>query len=176
MTCPSLLSVGILLSMLTCSPAAGQVAGVPRAWLGVWKMNLQRSTFDERAPVVVQEQALTIEATSEALILTAETTLRDGRRVSEAANLAPNGEATIGPGGVATVFKATDSSSFDVIVSLTSPAAGELMGLNRFVFSADGRSLVETKTQTRRESLAGGQGLPPAADTVRFVLVFERQE
>jgi hypothetical protein len=155
-----------------------QAADVPQAWLGVWKLNPQQSTFDERAPVVVQGQTLTIEATGETLTITGNTTLRDGRRVPEAAKVNLNGEPSIGPGGVVTVFKAIDRSTFDIIVTLTSPAIGEVTGMNRFVFSPDGRSLVETKTQTRREAVPAGQAVPKGADAgpVTSVLVFERQE
>ena len=167
-----------LLVLLGPLHAIGQVAEVSQAWLGVWKLNPQRSTFDERAAVVAQGQTLTIGATSDALTLTATTTLRDGRGVQEAARVNLNGEPTIGPGGVVTVFKAIDRSTFDIIVTLTGPAIGEVTGANRFVFSPDGRSMVETKTQTRRGAVPAGQAVPKGseAETVTSVLVFERQE
>ena len=121
---------------------------------------------------------MTIEATGDALTLTGNTTLRDGRHVPEAAKVNLNGEPTIGPGGVVTVFKAIDRWTFDIIVTLTSPAIGDVTGVNRFVFWPDGRSLVETKTQTRRESVPAGQASSKSAEaaTVKSVLVFERQE
>jgi hypothetical protein len=170
--------VSFLLIVLGPLHANGQVADVPRAWLGVWKLNPQQSTFDERALVVVQGQTLTIEATRDALTLTGETRLRDGRRASEVAKVNLNGEPTIGPGGVVTVFKAIDRSSFDIIITLTNPGIGEATGVNRFAFSPDGRSLVETKTQTRRAGVPSVQGAPTGAEakTVTSVLVFERQE
>ena len=178
MSSPCRLGVVLLLILLGPLHAIGQVVEVPRAWLGVWKLNPQQSTFDERAPVVVQGQTLTIEATGDALTLTGNTTLRDGRRVPEVAKMNLNGEPTVGPGGVVTVFKAIDGSTFDIIVTLTSPAIGEARGVNRFVFSPDGRSLVETKTQTLREAVPAGQAGPKGAEAgpVTSVLVFERQE
>jgi hypothetical protein len=169
-----------LLLVLLLGPfhVIGQVADVPRAWLGVWKLNPQQSSFDERAPVVVQGQTLTIEASGDALTVTGNTTLRDGRRIPEVVKINLNAEPTMSPGGVVTVFKAIDRSTFDIIVTLTSPAIGEARGVNRFVFSPDGRSLVETKTQTRRAAVPAGQAGPTGAETatVTSVLVFERQE
>jgi hypothetical protein len=167
-----------LLVLLGPLHAIGQVADVSQVWLGVWKLNPRRSTFDERAPVVAQGQTLTIGATSDALTVTGITTLRDGRRVPEAASVNLNGNPTIGPGGVVTVFKAIDRSTFDIIVTLTGPASGEVTSVNRFVFSPDGRSLVETKTQTRRATVPAGQAAPNGSEpgTMTSVLVFERQE
>jgi hypothetical protein len=178
MKSPSRFRLTVLLIVLGPLHANGQVEDVHRAWLGVWKLNPQQSTFDDRAPVVVQGQTLTIEATRDALILTGDTTLRDGRRVHEVAKVSLNGEPTIGPGGVVTVFKAIDRSSFDIIMTGTNPAVGEATGANRFVFALDGRSLVETKTQTRRAAVPSGQDAPTGAEaeTVTSVLVFERQQ
>jgi len=178
MSSPRRPGVVLLLVLLGPLHAIGQVVDVPRAWLGVWKLNSEQSTFDARASVVVQGQTLTIEAIGDALTLTGDTTLRDGRRVPEVARINLNGEPTIGPGGAVTVFKAIDRSTFDIIVTLTSPAIGEATGVNHFVFSPDGRSLVETKTQTLREAVPAGQGGPKGAEAapVTSVFVFERQE
>ena len=63
-------------------------------------------------------------------------------------------------------------------MTVKSSAIGEGTGVNRFVFSPDGRSLVETKTQTRREAVPAGQAVAKGAEAGRVtsVLVFERQE
>ena len=177
MKSPSRFRVTVLLIVLGPWHANGQVAEAHRAWLGVWKLNPQQSTVDDRAPVVVLGQTLTIEATRDALILTGDTTLRDGRRVHEVAKVNLNGEPTIGPGGVVTVFKAIDRSRFDIIITVTNPAIGEATGVNRFVFAPDGSSVVETKTQIRRAAVPSGQDAPTRAEaeTVTSVLVFERQ-
>lgn len=176
MKSPSRFRVTVLLIVLVPVHANGQVADVHRTWLGVWKLNPQQSTFDDRAPAVVQGQILTIEATRDALILTGDTTLRDGRRVHEVAKVSLNGEPTIGPGGVVTVFKAIDRSSFDIIITVTTPAIGDATGANRFVFAPDGRSLVETKTQTRRVALPSSETRTGTEAETVSVLVFERQQ
>jgi hypothetical protein len=121
---------------------------------------------------------LTIEVTGEALTLAATTILQDGRPVSEAPSLNLDGEPTIGSGGVATVFKAIDRSTFEITMTLTGSASGEVTGVNRFAFSPDGRSLVETKTQSRRTTAATRQAAPQESGQgpVTSVLVFERQE
>jgi hypothetical protein len=170
--------VAVFLLLLVPSGAIGQVANASQAWLGVWKLNPQQSTFDERAPIVARAQTLTIGSTSDALTLAATTTLREGRRVSEAASVNLNGKPTIGPVDVVTVFKAIDLSTFEILVTLTGPASGEVTGVNRFVFSPDGRSLVETKTQTRRTPPSAGQAPPQESEpgTITSVLIFERQE
>jgi hypothetical protein len=93
---------------------------------------------------------LKIAATDESVIVTGDTTLRDGRRLSETAEVKRNGAPTAGPGGTVAVFKAIDRASFEIVVTVKSSAIGEGTGVNRFVFSPDGRSLVETKIQTRR--------------------------
>ena len=170
------LAVAALLALLGGSSAVAQGADVQPAWLGVWKLNPQRSTFDERALVVPQGQVLKIEATDEHVIVTGDTTLRDGRRVAEMAQVKRNGEPTMGPGGTVAVFKALDRASFEIVVSVQSSAIGEATGVNRFVFSPDGRSLVETKTQTRRGVGTAGRGtlLETEIRPVSSVLVFER--
>jgi hypothetical protein len=178
MKSPNCLRVATLLILLGPLHVIGEVADAPRAWLGIWKLNPQQSTFDEHASVVVQGQTLKIDATPDALTLTGDTILRDGRRVPEVAKVSLNGEPTIGPDGVVTVFKAIDRSSFDIVVTVTNPAIGEATGLNRFVFSPDGQSLVETKTQTRRTAIPSGQGALQGAETgtTTSVLVFARQK
>ena len=168
--------VGVVV-LLGSASAGGQIADVPGAWLGVWKLNPQRSTFDTRAPVIVQAQTLKIEATGGTLILKGDTILLDGRRVSEVAQVKLNGETTTGPGGLEAVFKALDRESFEIVVTTKDASLWGATGVNRFVFSSDGRSLVETKTQMRRGTDAG-QGRPSVPDVgaVRTVLIFERQE
>ena len=66
-------------------------------------------------------------------------------------------------GGIVTVFKRTDDISFEIAVTL-SDTNGVAGGVNRFVFSSDGRALVETKTQTLRGT------------TLTAVLTFERPD
>ena len=173
------LAVAALLALLGDSSAVAQDVDVQQAWLGIWKLNPQRSTFAEGAPVVVRGQVLKIAATDESVIVTGDTTLRDGRRLSETAEVKRNGAPSAGPGGTVAVFKALDRDSFEIVVTVKSSAIGEGTGVNRFVFSPDGRSLVETKTQTRRpEAVPAGQAVAKAAEggTVTSVLVFERQE
>ena len=104
-------------------------------------------------------QTLKIDETSESLVLTADTTLPDGRHVSELTNLRRDGKESTMPGGILVTFKKLDDVSFEVIVRL--PGVGT--GVNRFAFSSDGKTLVETKTQTLQGS------------TSTSVLTFERQ-
>ena len=147
-----------LLILSSLPPAFGQVAPVPPNWRGVWQLVPSRSTFDSRMPAILG-QTLTIDADGESLTLTGDTTLPDGRHVPEVTSLRLDGNETTIPGGIEVVFKRIDDVSFEVIVMLPTVGAG----VNRFVFSADGKTLVETKTQTLRGA------------TSTSVLNFERQ-
>ena len=104
-------------------------------------------------------QALKIDSGPETLVLSGDTTLPDGRHVPEVTTLRLDGKETTMPGGFQVVFKGIDDVTFEIIVTL--PGVGA--GVNRFVFSSDGKTLVETKTQTLRGSRATS------------VLTFERQ-
>jgi hypothetical protein len=102
------LAVAVLLALLGESSAVvAQDVDVQQAWLGIWTLNPQQSTFGEHAPVVVRGQVLKIAATDESVIVTGDTTLRDGRRLSETAEVKRNGAPTAGPGGTVAVFKAS---------------------------------------------------------------------
>jgi hypothetical protein len=109
--------------------------------------------------LAVSGQTLKIDETSESLVLTADTTLPDGRHVPEVTSLRRDGKESTMPGGILIAFRKLDDVSFEVIVTL--PGVGT--GVNRFAFSADGKTLVETKTQTLQGS------------TSTSVLTFERQ-
>ena len=101
--------VAVMLVLLGGSSTFGQVMDVPGAWLGVWKLNPERSIFDKLAPVVVEEQTLKIEATDRTLSVKGDTTLLDGRRVTEEAHVNLNGEPTAGAGGTVAVFQSVES-------------------------------------------------------------------
>lgn len=140
------------------STASSLVTSVPSAWIGVWKLNLSQSTFGPGTPAIVG-QTLKIDGGPETLVLSGDTTLLDGRHVPEVTTLRLDGKETTMPGGFQIVFKGIDDVTFEIIVTL--PGVGA--GVNRFVFSSDGKALVETKTQTVRGS------------TATSVLTFERQ-
>jgi len=139
-----------------------QAATVPPAWLGTWMMIPEQSTFDARAPVKAAGQTLDIGANGARMHIASDTVLPDGRHVTDMVDLNLNGTPqTIGD-GIVVSFTRNDDRSFDIVVRV-SAATGTGLGTNRFSFSADGRVLTETKTQT-----VGG-------NTSTSVLVFERQ-
>ena len=152
-------SVLSLALALQSAPAAT----VPSTWLGTWTMIPERSTFDANAPVKAAGQTLGISANGAALHIAGDTVLQDGRHVRDTVDLNLSGAPqTVGDGIVAS-FMRIDDRSFDIVVRMSAAAPGAGVGTNRFSFSADGRVLTETKTQT----LAG--------TTTTSVLVFERK-
>jgi hypothetical protein len=80
------------------------------------------------------------------------------------------------PGGPRISFKPIDDATFDIVVSMNDKRLGNHAGENRFVFSADGKMLTETKTHTEREVVP--EGAEPATGAVirtsTSVLVFYR--
>src|SRR5262252_1833369 len=129
-------SVLSLALALQSAPAAT----VPSTWLGTWTMIPERSTFDANAPVKAAGQTLGISANGAAL--------QDGRHVRDTVELNLSGAPqTVGDGIVAS-FMRIDDRSFDIVVRMSAASPGAGVGTNRFSFSADGRVLTETKTQT----------------------------
>ena len=160
----------IVTSLVTIGLLA-QGPGTPQAWLGTWKLDLRRSRLDERVPQI-KGQLLRIEAAENVLILTAETILPDGQVVSEVSRLKMNGEPTPSPAGATVSFTRIGDQVFEVIVRLKNPSGREAVGTNRFEFSATGRLLTETNTQTFN---VVPDDRASTDKPVISVLVFERQ-
>jgi hypothetical protein len=164
------------LSLLVCLPSA-QNDTVPNTWLGVWKLNAAKSSFDERALVKITDQTLTLSATQKELTIKGDTTLPDGRRLAETSKVQLDGRETVVAPNVIASFKRIDDRSFELTITARTPA-GNGIGVNRFVFSPDGKTLTETKTQTLKAAVPEGSDPEKAAviRTSKFVLVFEKQE
>jgi hypothetical protein len=85
----------ILWLLLGIRPAGSQDHIVPNTWLGVWKLNAAKSSFDDRALVTITDQTLTLSATQTELTVTGDTTLPDGRHLAETFKVQLNGKETI---------------------------------------------------------------------------------
>ena len=164
------------LSLFVCL-ASAQNDTVPNTWLGVWKLNAAKSSFDERTLVKITDQTLTISATQKELTIMGDTTLPDGRRVAETSKVQLDGTETVVAANVIASFKRIDDRSFELTITARIPA-GIGIGVNRFVFSSDGKTLTETKTQTLRAAVPKGNDPEKAAviRTSKSVLVFEKQK
>jgi hypothetical protein len=164
-------AASVLITTLVIVAVLARGPEVPDAWLGTWRLDLQRSRLDERVPQI-EGQLLRIEVAEKILWLTAETTLPGGQLLSEVARVDMTGQPTLGPAGATVAFRRVDDRAFDVVLRMRSPAGEEAIGTNRFEFSATGRTLTETKTQTFNAEPAGAAS---KAKPVISVLVFERQ-
>ncbi|MBP6823686.1 MAG: hypothetical protein KA368_19205 [Acidobacteria bacterium] len=164
------------LSLVICL-AGAQTDIVPNTWLGVWKLNAAKSSFDERALVTITDQTLMLSATQKELTVTGDTTLPDGRRLAETSRVQLNGKETVVATDIVASFKRIDDRGFEITVTAHTPV-GKGIGVNHFVFSPDGKTLTETKTQTLKAAVSEGSDPEKAAviRTSKSVLVFEKQE
>jgi hypothetical protein len=163
--------IAICALALAGGAALGQTATVPSNWIGTWKLNAQKSTFGTilipgaPAGFAVVSQTLKIQPIAHDIRISGDTVYSDssGSHSGHDDNrLSLDGKQTVA-GPVSLSFRRIDNSEFDIISSF--PAGNGNMGeVCRFVFSPDGATLTETKTQT-----AGA-----APKTSRFVLVFSK--
>jgi hypothetical protein len=101
--------------------------------------------------MVIVGQTLKIERVDQKIRLSGETAVRlSGNIITtpEDTSLDLNGEETnLGPGVL--TFRPVNSFEFEILSSLQVKDA-QYQEISRFVFSADGKTLTETKTQTLR--------------------------
>ena len=178
------LLVGICVLATACSSVVpGQETSVPARWLGTWTLNLQESKIGPIWGPGVPESGLTvigqtakIEVIAGRIKVTGDTVLSQLGATHEAYDVdLDRGESVI-PGGSKISFKRIDDATFDIVVSVNNKALGNHVGENRFVFSADGKTLTETKTHTEREVAPDGSD-PTKSAVIRSstsVLVFHR--
>jgi hypothetical protein len=166
-----------------CFAVLSQTGPVPARWTGAWALNVQKSTLGEilipGVPVDLKiiRQTVRIEQAATDIRISGDTVVSDGNGSHsnhEDNRLKFDGTATI-IGPVSLSFRRIDDFAFDIISALDIPDhnVGEV---SRFVFSPDGRSLTETKTQTEREVVAEGTDKSSGAviKTSKAVLVFAK--
>jgi len=149
---------GICLFESVCFAVLSQTGPVPARWTGAWVLNIQKSTFGEilipGVPVDLKiiRQTVGIEQTATDIRISGDTVVSDGsgsHSAHEDNRLKFDGTAAIiGPASLS--FRRIDDFAFDILSALNIPDHN-LSEVSRFVFSPDGRSLTETKTQTERE-------------------------
>jgi hypothetical protein len=152
-------------------------------WTGAWALNVQNSTFGEilfpgaLVDLKITRQTIRIEPAATDIRLSGDTVFSDvngSHSAHDDNRFKLDGTATvIGPASLS--FRRIDDFTFDIITTLD--IADHNVGeVSRFVFSPDGRSLTETKTQTEREAVAEGSEKSSGAviKTSKFVLVFAK--
>ena len=146
-----------------CLAALSQTPPVPASWPGTWELNVQKSTFGEvllpgvPAGFKIVSETLTFEPSATDIRLSGDVVFLVGSEshsTHEDNRVKLDGTATvIGP--LSLSFRRIDNSTFDIISAINIP--GRNIGqVSRFVFSSDGRTMTETKTQTQREPVPEG--------------------
>jgi len=170
-----------LLAVVVDALALGQPAAVPARWIGTWVLSLPESKVDKilgpglpLGGLTLTGQTLKIESAAGHMKVTSDTDLAEiPRPAHEEFGLNLNHGEGIFPG---LSFKRIDDSTFDVILSINNQQLGNDVGENHFVFSADGKTLTETKVQTKREFVPEGtdQTKAKVIATATMVLVFHK--
>jgi len=162
--------------------AFSQAATVPSKWIGTWTLDLKKSTIgaiwgpglpEGVSPV---SQTLKIEKTSAQMKLSGETVLTGFQPVHDETSLNLDGKEIALGNGASVSSRKIDDSTFDVVVRVSGKDRGNHVGENRFVFSPDGKTLIETKTHTEREVVpdVADQTKGPLIKTSTSVLVFNK--
>ena len=149
-----------------------------KTWIGTWKLNLEKSSiavFPALDPKLkLLNQTLKFEEAGGKLKLIGDTVLSDGSSSHEEENLALDGkEVILADRKISS--KIIDANHFEIIVEVSNSTANGV-GVNRFGFSDDGKTLIETKVQTKRGVVP--EGTDPTngvlIGTSTSVLVFDK--
>jgi hypothetical protein len=151
----------------------------PKTWIGTWKLNLEKSdigVFAALGPTVkIVNQTLKVEEKDGKVRFIGDTVLSDGSSSHDELNIDLDGKETVLADGTTISSKRVDGNAFDIVVKIASKVANGV-GVNHFEFSADGRTLIETKVQTKRGVVP--EGTDPAKGvligTSTSVLVFDK--
>jgi hypothetical protein len=149
----------------------------------VWTLEIQKSSFGEilipgaPAGLKITRQTIRIEEDAGEIRLSGDTVMSDSsgsHSAHDANRLKLDGTPTV-VGPVSLSFRRVDDFTFDIITTLGIPDHN-LGEVSHFVFSPDGSSMTETKTQTERRGVAEGTDRSSGSviKTSKFVLVFAR--
>jgi hypothetical protein len=165
-----------------CWVALSQTAELPAKWQGRWVLDLQESKIGEiwapglPAGIKLLGQTVKITTNGGQMKLSDDTILSQLGSIHGENDLDMSRLETAMPGGAKRSFKQIDDNAFDIVLSVNDPKLGNHVGENHFVFSADGKTLAETKTHIERE--LAPEGADPAKSVViktsTSVLVFHR--
>lgn len=169
---------------VVCSTALlAQNVSIPAKWIGLWELKVSQSTFGTilipgvPAHLTIISQHLRLEQAGRAIRLSGDTVVSDSsgsHSAHDETSLSLDGSETV-LGPISLSFRPIDASAFEIIskVNMGNSNLGEV---SRFSFSADGRTLTETKTQTQREVVPEGADKTTGAviQSSKFVLVFTK--
>jgi len=164
--------------------AFGQPGPFSERWIGTWSLDIGKSTFGSilipgvPADMTIVRQTLRVERAGEKIRLSGETAVRlSGNTITSQDDTAlslDGREYNVGPAALA--FRPVDSSAFEILSRLKVNDK-EYQEVSRFVFSLDGKTLTETKTQTERSDAPGRGDKGKKDEAVRTsitILIFSR--
>ena len=174
--CGGLLGILVALSV----QAFGLEGPYSQTWNGTWSLDVEKSTFGPilfpgvPPKMTVVAQKMKIERADGNIRLSGETTVSlSGRTVTskDDTSLSLNGNAAaVGPARL--TFRPIDAAAFEILTTVILRDT-EYREVSRFVFSKDGRSLTETKTQAERpRSSNDGKGKAEPTKSSSSVLIF----
>jgi hypothetical protein len=149
------------LTVVGSSVVLGQSGFVPAKWLGTWALSLSESKLGQLWGPGVPEGGLTFSGQTLKLAVTpgrlkvvGETFTAEFGSLHDESDVNLDGTETVIAPGARISFVRIDDTTFDLIVKMNNQDVGNHVGENRFVFSADGKTLTETKVHTEREVVA----------------------
>jgi hypothetical protein len=158
------------LIMATVCSVPAQPPVKPSRWVGIWTLDVPKSSFGKiLVPAVpdfaILSEKVKITLTSQEIWFEADIiTSLNNQPSHEDQRLSLDGrEAALAP-DITLSFRRIDDSSFDVIGKVTTGDT-RIAEISHFAFPADGLTLTETKTQTETE---------PEVRTSVSVLIFNR--
>jgi hypothetical protein len=160
-----------------------QSAALSERWSGTWVLSLPESKIDKifgpgvpAGGLTLTGQTWKITVATGRMKTAVDTVFAELGTIHEEDDQDLNGQELVQPGGAKIQFKRINDWAFDDIVSTNSEQLGNHVGENHFVFSADGKTLTETKIHIEREVMP--EGKDPAKGKVlrtsNSVLVFHR--
>jgi len=151
------------LTLVGSSVVLGQSDSVPAKWTGTWALSLSESKLGQLWGPGVPEGGLTftgqilkLAVIAGHLTVVGETVTAELGSLHDESDVNLDGTETVTPPGARISFMRINDTAFDLIVKMNSQGIGNHVGANRFVFSADGKTLTETKVHTEREVVAEG--------------------
>ena len=171
------------LTVVGSSVVLGPLGSVPAKWIGTWTLSLPESKLGQlwgpglpEGGLTFTGQTLKLAASGGHLKVAGETVTAEFGSIHDESDVTLDGTETVIPPGARISFRRISDSTFDLIVKINSKDIGNHVGENHFAFSADGRTLTETKTHTEREVVAEGtdQTKGTIIRTSTTVLVFHR--
>ena len=170
----------MIVVLATACVMSGQSPARPK-WVGSWILDAEKSTLGPFLAPVAPEglrvigQTIKIEQTAKEIKIVGDTVMSNRSSYHDDTSLSLDGAETVVAPGFTLSFRRIDDSAFDIIGKATARNS-TIATVSHFVFSSDGRTLTETKNQSKREVVPDGDTRATGAviGTSSSVLVFNK--